>query len=439
MKDAHDNETLAFVTLGMFIIGTSAIPLLPGSLQTPTGGAHRLTTGADKIEYLDGTSKDKENIVGGAGTFAALGARLAAGIQHAKLVSWIVDMGSDFPPEFRKLIETWKTSCVFRTDRTRLTTTGWNGYGPGEFRAFKYLTPKRRLDEHSLADEQVLARSFHMVCSPTRCMALVNGIMERRRMLVAKMNTNQNTSDESLRVRPYFIWEPVPDLCTPEEFTRLRDAARHVDVVSPNAEEFAALFTSNPKCVTREDMVATFFGAQGQSLAQPGYLGDVALVIREGAQGCTTYLGTGADIRRPLHLRAYHRDSKRVVDPTGGGNTFLGALAIGMTGTMCPSPSEIETRLAVSKVPDSGLSQQRRLLFALIHATVAAGYAIEQTGMPVLSSTSTPTGEGEDNDTDEEVWNGEGYQERFWKYVERESVYIGSQFDEKQTMSSSIP
>lgn len=87
----------------------------------------------DEIEHLNGQAAEQK-IIGGAGTFAALGARLAAGASNSQAVSWIVDVGSDFPPEFRALIDSWRTRCRFRVDLTRLTTTAWNGYGPNEYR-----------------------------------------------------------------------------------------------------------------------------------------------------------------------------------------------------------------------------------------------------------------------------------------------------------------
>lgn len=104
---ATRDDRLAFCTFGMFII--------------------------DEIEYINGRAAEQK-IIGGAGTYAALGARLAAGASNAQYVSWIVDMGSDFPPEFKALIESWRTSCTFRLDMNRLTTTAWNGYGPNEYR-----------------------------------------------------------------------------------------------------------------------------------------------------------------------------------------------------------------------------------------------------------------------------------------------------------------
>jgi hypothetical protein len=90
-----------------------------------------------------------------------------------------VDKGSDFPQEFSAILDSWGTSVVYRTDLARLTTRAWNGYGPGEHRDFKYLTPKLRLDEKSLLDSQLASNAFHMVCSPIRCMSLATGL-ERR-------------------------------------------------------------------------------------------------------------------------------------------------------------------------------------------------------------------------------------------------------------------
>ena len=69
-------------------------------------------------------------MIGGAGTYAAVGARLVAGGENSGSIGWIVDMGSDFPIEFRQLIESWCTSCFFRQDKSRLTTRAWNKYGP---------------------------------------------------------------------------------------------------------------------------------------------------------------------------------------------------------------------------------------------------------------------------------------------------------------------
>ena len=74
------------------------------------------------------------NIIGGAGSYAALGARLFHPSPYSKSVGWIVDVGSDFPTEIRETIQRWDTSCCFRESSKRLTTRAWNGYGEGEKR-----------------------------------------------------------------------------------------------------------------------------------------------------------------------------------------------------------------------------------------------------------------------------------------------------------------
>ena len=88
---------------------------------------------ADEIEYV-GSQRRQESVIGGAGTYAALGARLVAGAEYSGSVGWIVDIGYDFPVQFREMIELWRTSCLFREDKSRLTTKAWNKYGPGDHR-----------------------------------------------------------------------------------------------------------------------------------------------------------------------------------------------------------------------------------------------------------------------------------------------------------------
>jgi hypothetical protein len=74
------------------------------------------------------------NVLGGAGSYAALGARLFSPPPASKSVAWIVDAGSDFPDEIRKVIQSWNTGCCIRETPGRLTTRGWNSYGPSGYR-----------------------------------------------------------------------------------------------------------------------------------------------------------------------------------------------------------------------------------------------------------------------------------------------------------------
>jgi hypothetical protein len=75
-----------------------------------------------------------QDILGGAGAYSALGARIFSPPPLSKTVGWIVDCGSDFPPALRQEIARWDTSCLLRDTPQRLTTRGWNGYGENEYR-----------------------------------------------------------------------------------------------------------------------------------------------------------------------------------------------------------------------------------------------------------------------------------------------------------------
>lgn len=122
---ATTTPPVAFVTLGMFIIGNYVYGL--------TRKISSNFKDLDEIEQKDHSGPDSW-LIGGAGTYAALGARLVAGRDESSSVGWIVDVGSDFPATFKTELESWNTSCVFRTNNGRLTTRAWNGYNDDEAR-----------------------------------------------------------------------------------------------------------------------------------------------------------------------------------------------------------------------------------------------------------------------------------------------------------------
>lgn len=75
--------------------------------------------------------------------------------------------------------------------------------------------------------------------------------------------------------------------------------------------------------------------------------------------------------------------TRRVVDPTGGGNGFLGGLAV-------------------------GLARGQEVVEACAWGSVAASFCIEQVGVPVLTSPM--------DDKGVELWNGESVMERLATY-----------------------
>lgn len=331
-----------------------------------------------------GSAKVLHNIMGGAGSYTALGARIFFTHAGSKRVGWIIDCGSDFPATMREQIEQWDTSCLFRETPDRLTTRGWNGYGNGvsEQRAFRYLTPKLRLDEASLTPELLLSKSFHMICSPQRCLSMVQGVLRRRNELLAGMMEMGGQLREHWHDKPLFVWEPVPDVCTAEEWENCKAALKMVDCVSPNHVELAAFFgleaeVEDSSGNVNKRKVEELAGRLAEAGIGSGSEGSV--VVRVGKEGCCI---VRPSLNRPVWQPAYHViGTGKVVDPTGGGNTFLGGLAAALANNC-----SVDIAAAVG--------------------SVVAGIAIEQIGMPKL-------------DISLDAWNGLSFSERCKIYEQR--------------------
>jgi sugar/nucleoside kinase (ribokinase family) len=93
-------------------------------------------------------------------------------------------------------------------------------------------------------------------------------------------------------------------------------------------------------------------------------------------------------------MPAYHETAAKVIDPTGGGNGFLGGLAMGLVrGGTSPGVNNLEE--------------------AAVWGTISASFAIEQVGMPKLSHTSRG-----------ETWNGVRVQDRILDFRQRLEIYV---------------
>lgn len=356
------------------------------------------------------------DILGGAGTYSALGARIFSPNPESSTVGWIVDQGSDFPDSLTAAIESWGTTVMWRRDPERLTTRGWNGYvqtGNTTKRAFKYTTPKKRLTASDLDATFLLAKSFHLICSPTRCRELVADINSARRSICPP----------ALYTRPIFIWEPVPDLCTPDELLNCTNTLPLVDVCSPNHAELAGFMGDDGLDPETGEISTSAIERSCEQLLASMPLQSFTLVVRAGEKGCfiarnggrkrqaAAATGQGPKRRTKDYTKggirpdtdiealfagllqdndgivareeieidpgieawvpAYHRDPSKVVDPTGGGNSFLGGLA-------------------------TALARGKDMEEAAVYGSVSASFAIEQIGMPML-------GTGENG---RETWNG---------------------------------
>ena len=222
-----------------------------------------------------------------------------------------------------------------------------------------------------LSDELLLAKAYHMVCSPGRCMTLIQGTLERRASLTQE--------------KPTFIWEPIPDLCVPEELENCYHTLQHVDIVSPNHLELCNFFGrqayENGKL--NESTILECCNDFNEACRCQGH--DLKIAVRAGHHGCLVVHN-----ERRQWIPAFHNDSVRVIDPTGGGNAFLGGFG-------------------VSYVRSKNVEHFERLKDAAVSGSVAASFAIEQVGMPMLTS------EGRDV----EEWNGESISSRLTAFKQR--------------------
>lgn len=144
--ELRDTVDIDFCTLGMFIIG-GWIAILTIKV---------LIEQKDDIEFPAPTEA-VNNILGGAGSWSALGARLFSPPPKSKSVGWVVDAGSDFPVELRQTIQSWETSCVLRETPNRKTTRGRNIYGENEERGESAVNLRRASKPQTLQN---------LICGP---------------------------------------------------------------------------------------------------------------------------------------------------------------------------------------------------------------------------------------------------------------------------------
>ncbi|KAG0673420.1 hypothetical protein C6P40_002947 [Pichia californica] len=337
----ESNEVPYFTSLGMFIIDEINFPTFK----------------------VDG-------ILGGGGTFAICGSRMVLESIESRKCAWIVDIGNDCPSDILKEIQSWKTGAVFRFDDTRQCTRGWNGYSKNEFRMFKYLTPKKRITmlDFEKYPWMLQSKSFHFVCSPSRCIDLIKELEE-----ISALNQIKSTN-------AVIAWEPIPDCCTPEYLQETLGILQKVDILTPNAAECASFF-GEPEPTDK-------LGCETIALKFISYMTkpNSGIVLRCGSLGC---LLIESGNRKNSWFPAYHtNDPSKVIDPTGCGNTFVGAFAAAF------------------------VKHNKNFKLACIHATIASGACLEQHGLPKLIELKGGI----------TLWNGISFQDRVDLYIKKNKL-----------------
>lgn len=298
------------------------------------------------------------NVLGGGGTYAIVGARIVAGKEYGELVSGFIDQGYDFPhKDLAKVILSWETGLYIRYDDDRATTRGVNLYRNNGYREFSYKNEKKQIMADDVIDYGLgKSKSFHLICS-----------MERAEEIVGEL---ESYAVDQGRERPLFIYEPVPNACLPENLEELLDVLPKVDIFTPNLEEAADLVDRQIPTTKEEirDLATVFF---------PHIKEGSAIVVRCGKMGCYVKTHLIDDF-----FPSYHQDEKAVVDETGAGNGFCGAL---MTAYILSGGN---------------------LMAGVVCGTIASGCIIEKLGIPTKT-----VSEGK------EMWNELSFQERLDNYL----------------------
>jgi sugar/nucleoside kinase (ribokinase family) len=169
-----------------------------------------------------------------------------------------------------------------------------------------------------------------------------------------------------------FIWEPVPDMCSPADWSNCIEALKVVDVVSPHVSEAGEFLGRR----IEEDQPFELLKTEVEQIAQD-YLyhqtdKNGGAVFRCGKHGCLV-----ATTSIMKWLPAYHQTGKKVVDPTGCGNAFCGGFCAGWI--------------------ESG----GNMITAATYGNIAASFVIEQFGLPQL-----------EYDEGIEKWNGDSVEYR---------------------------
>ena len=235
-------------------------------------------------------------------------------------------------------------------------------------KAFQYITPTLTIQPEHLRDTYLLgARSFHFFVDPTQIIEQTTRLRELR-------------DANGLTTRPVVVWEPKSYSCMPENLSAFVKAVQSVNIFSPNHIELARIVSKDvPPMLDEnffEDLCAPFFSSS-------------QLIVRAGDQGCYVKSHT-----KQKWLPAYYAPpnkvetndcAPKVVDTTGAGNAFLGALTVSL------------------------LAGSNDAIFAACAGNVAASFVVEQVGVPTLSSSVDGA----------ELWNGADVSGRFQAYRAR--------------------
>lgn len=297
------------------------------------------------------------NVPGGSVTFATIGARMFMP-DNTDSIAMIFNAGQDFPDDTVQMFESWSINLKIHRIIDKPSARGLVFYEESNFnrKGFQRLTEPLPVTIKDLEGTSLLlAKAFHFFGTAEYIIEQLHDL-EHLRGLCPGTSTIGS---------PFIIWEPHAKSCRPDTLQKHLDAAKLVDVFSPNHEELNGFF--NNASSHKFDKHGVEAQAQVFSVSGIGPSGDGCMLVRCAGDGCfVSSRASGHVWLAPVYLQC----ASSIVDPTGAGNSFLGAFAIGWQET-------------------------QDYVIAAMYGHVAASFAIEQCGLPVRSGAGA-----------EEKWNG---------------------------------
>lgn len=175
-----------------------------------------------------------QNNIGGSAVFSSLGARLFAvpELNYKSAVALKVHAGHDFPEDVVALLGSWNMVLDLHRDPHRSSTRAEVSYHDAslESRGFRYTTPVLTVQPDDLRgnNHMLAAKVFHLFTSPQALHEQVSQIAHLRQAAGMQL--------------PITVWEPRSKTYIPENLHHALDAAKLVDIISPNHLELLELF-----------------------------------------------------------------------------------------------------------------------------------------------------------------------------------------------------
>ncbi|WVQ72340.1 hypothetical protein IAR50_001891 [Cryptococcus sp. DSM 104548] len=320
-----------------------------------------------------------DEAIGGGGIFAMVAARQFLPPSHVGL---LVDKGSDFPQAFVQDLEKLGKDMIWFRHRDGPTTRALNIYsgqkiGQGH-QSFKYISPQLQIFPRDLVvPPSPFAQPFppewlHVVCGSPRMELIVEELEELKQKAIM----------DGTPLKTQLVWEPLPFSCIPDELQSLLSLASRIAIFSPNLLELQSILGISPALIpvhSDAETAARYF-LEVLTEKHPDTSAP-AIVVRAGELGSFT---SSPEWTGWVPAFWGEEEQDRVIDVTGGGNSFLGGLLAGL------------------------LLADGDLKIASIFASTAASFAIQQRGPPSL-----------DIEGDIEKWNGEVVWERLQRLRDR--------------------